>query len=362
VTFDPSRKLRNIIPAPLLKANRMRSLLLHLPVYHYSPSVLEGNKRVCDKLISSFKCLCALNLSDSNIQEVSNFIGKLKHLRYLDLFENKDIKLLPTSITKLQNLQTLRLVCCSKLKELPDDTKNLINLRHLTLDGCYSLTHMPRGLGKLTALQTLTLYNLGKKESSVPKQKGGLRELGGLNELGGELRIKGLEQLRSSPLEAEAANLERKQRLQILKLEWDPEAVDDGGKAIANDEQLLENLRPYQNLKRFEISGYAGVRLCSWVSSLSKLVSISIINCKWCQHIPPLDRFPSLKILELVNLIELEYIIDDGSDVSTFPLTDLRLKLSMGMQVCGYLCGCPRSRIWFLFSYTVVNGASVSHH
>jgi Leucine-rich repeat (LRR) protein len=327
VAFDPSCELRDIIPAPLLKADRMRSLLLRLPtIYAYLLPVLEGNKQVYDTLISSFKCLRALNMSNSNIQEVPNFIGKLKHLRLLDLSWNKDIKLLPTSITKLQNLQTLRLANCRGLKELPEDTRNLISLRHLTLDGCDSLTHMPHGLRKLTALQTLTLYNLGKKESSVPKQKGRLRELGGLNELGGKLCINDLEQLRSSPLEAEAANLERKQRLRILELKWDPEAGDDSGKAIANDEQLLENLRPCQNLKEFEINGYAGVRLCSWVSSLSNLVSITISNCKWCQHIPPLDRFPSLKILELENLIELEYIIDDGSDVSSFPLTDLKLK------------------------------------
>jgi hypothetical protein len=93
--------------------------------------------------------------------------------------------------------------------------------------------------------------------------------------LRGELCIKGLEHLRSSPLEAKAANLERKQHLQILKLEWDPEAGDDSDKAIANDEQLLENLRPHLNLKGLDISGYAGVRLSSWVSSLSNLVSIS---------------------------------------------------------------------------------------
>ncbi|XP_059450866.1 putative disease resistance protein RGA1 [Corylus avellana] len=84
----------------------------------------------------------------------------------------------------------------------------------------------------------------------------------------------------------------------------------------------LENLRPNQYLKRFEINGYAGVRLSSWVSSLSKLVPITISNCKWCQHIPPLDRFP-LKTLCLQNLIALEYIIDDGSDVSSLPLTNL---------------------------------------
>jgi hypothetical protein len=75
----------------------------------------------------------------------------------------------------------------------------LISLRHLVLDGCRSLTHMPHGLGKLTALQTLSYYILGKKESSVPKQKWGLGDLDGLDELRGSLCIMGLKHLRSSP-------------------------------------------------------------------------------------------------------------------------------------------------------------------
>jgi hypothetical protein len=179
VAFDSLNSLPDI-SAPLLKADRMRTLLLCLPIFYgYGWLVLEGDKPVYDTLISSFKCLRALNLSGSNIQEVSNFIGKLKHLRFLDLSWNEDIKLLPSSITQLQNLQTLRLDFCSGLKELPEDIGNFISLRHLTFNGCDSLTHMSYGLGKLTSLQTLSSYILGKKESYVSKTKGGLGDLGG---------------------------------------------------------------------------------------------------------------------------------------------------------------------------------------
>jgi hypothetical protein len=131
---------------------------------------------------------------------------------------------------------------------------------------------MPHGLKTLTALQTLSYYILGKKESHVLKPKGGLiSELNGLNELRGSLCIKGLEHLRSYPVEAKAANLERKQYLQDLELWWDPEAADD----IDNDEQLLQNIRPHQNLKSIFINGYAGVGFSSWVSSLSNLVRLT---------------------------------------------------------------------------------------
>ncbi|XP_059450870.1 putative disease resistance protein RGA3 [Corylus avellana] len=214
VAFNSSDSLLDIPPL-LPKPNKMRTLLLHIPilpgfddVLNLNNVVLELNKPVSNTLNSSFKCLRALNLSRTSVQKVPNSIGKLKHLRFLDLSRNEDIKLLPASITKLQNLQTLRLEFCRGLKELPEETRNLISLRHLGLEGCDSLN---------------------------------------------------------------------------------------------------------------------GVRLSSWVSSLSNLTSLRIWNCKGLPHIPPLDRFPFLKDLYLRNLSELEYISNDGSDVSSSPLKILRL-------------------------------------
>jgi Leucine-rich repeat (LRR) protein len=321
VAFYSLNLLRDT-PTPLLKAHKMRTLFLPIPGPFFFGQVLQGNKSAYDTLISSFKCLRALNLSSSNIKKVPNSIGKLKHLRFLDLSRNPNIKLLPNSITKLQNLQTLRLERCVWLEELPEDITKLINLRHLVLYGCDNLTHMPHGLGKLTALQTLTQFTLGKKGSCVPKRKGGLAVLESLDELRGELHIIGLKHLRSSPLEAKAAILERKQYLLTLRLEFDDQ---DSDRAIENEEQLLRNLQPHPNLKELNIEGYAGVRLPGWVSSLSNLVSISISNCKWCQHIPPLDQFPFLKSLWLDNLRALEYLSNDANDVSSSSLETLHI-------------------------------------
>ncbi|XP_059451087.1 putative disease resistance protein RGA4 [Corylus avellana] len=121
VAFDSLKSLSNI-PASLLKADRMRTLP---PRFRTGPSHKSFN------LISSFKYFRALSFS--HIQEVPNSIGKLKHLRFLDLSWNEDIKLLPASITTLHNLQTLRLDFCIAFEELLEDTRNLINLRHLVL-------------------------------------------------------------------------------------------------------------------------------------------------------------------------------------------------------------------------------------
>ncbi|XP_059448975.1 putative disease resistance protein RGA4 [Corylus avellana] len=212
---------------------------------------------------------------------------------------------------------------------------------------------MPHGLGKLTALRTLSIYTLGKKESSIPKRRGGLGDLDSLDELRGDLRIVGLEHLRFSPLlEAKNAHLERKQYLRFLKLEWGSyvEAGDDRDKAIENDEKLLQSLRPQLNLKQLSISGYTGVRLSSWVSSLSNLVFIFILNCKWCQHIPPLNRFPSLKCLSLENLSALEYIGNDGSDVSSSSLESI------------FLQDLPKLRGWWRMREAVTAEHDEHHH
>ncbi|KAA3472029.1 disease resistance protein RGA2-like [Gossypium australe] len=82
--------------------------------------------------------------------------GELKHLRYLDLSHNEDLKILPKSICKIQNLQVLKLDWCDQLQELPKKIEKLVNLTHLECYACYGLTHMPRGIRKLTSLETLS--------------------------------------------------------------------------------------------------------------------------------------------------------------------------------------------------------------
>ena len=72
----------------------------------------------CNALISKFRYLRALDLSNLSLRVVPHSIGELKHLRYLDLSENK-INFLPNTITKLLNLQTLKFNSCYSLIELP---------------------------------------------------------------------------------------------------------------------------------------------------------------------------------------------------------------------------------------------------
>ncbi|XP_062175533.1 putative disease resistance protein RGA3 isoform X2 [Alnus glutinosa] len=197
----------------LCKATRMRTFIC-LSNENFEASI------DCDATFSSSKFLRVLDLHDIKTLQNLSSIGKLKHLKYLDLSTNSKIKKLPDSITRLQNLQTLKLSRCKLLEELPRDIKNLVNLRHLEIDICLGLSYMPVGLGQLTNLQTLSAFYVDSGSPSRHSDSGGLQELGGLNKLRGELEIVNLGHGKGVALECKAANLKEKQHLSFLRIWW----------------------------------------------------------------------------------------------------------------------------------------------
>ena len=266
-------------------------------------------------IILNFRRLRALDLQGLVITKVPNSIGKLIHIKYLNLSSNWFIETLPDSITTLLNLQTLKLCDCKSLKELPKKFRKMISLKHLYNDGCYDLSHMPHGLGQMTSLQKLSLFTV-----STSSHTGGLVELKGLNNLRGTLEIIHLERLEKANSNSIVVNLWEKQHLEKLILIWYHEDQVENNE----DEKLLEDLQPHQNLKYLEVHQYNGVKFSSWVSSLVNLVDLRIENCKRCRYLPPLSHLPYLKSLRLVTMNDLEYISDnDMSKEAPAPSTTL---------------------------------------
>nr|ARA91516.1 CNL-I [Cucumis melo] len=265
----------------------------------------------CDKIdLSNHLQLRTLNVDF--LYHVPKCIGKMKHLRYVNL-SNTWIDFLPKFITKLYNLETLILRNCQRLMGLPSDIKNLINLRHLDIMHCNSncWSFMPMGLGSMTSLQTMNLFVLGAKWG------GELSELNGLNSLRGSLRIKQLQFCITPNLE-NAKYLEEKSGIQKLELHWDSSYGIGHNTFNDEDEKVLECLKPHPNLQKIRIEGYKGVKLCNWFSfgSIGSLVTIKLCECEKLKHLPQFDQFPFLKHLHLEDLPNIEFI-DDNNYVSS---------------------------------------------
>ena len=345
VSFGINLSSLSQIPDSLSKACRMRTFLLpNQPSWISEQIVWE--RSTCDAFVSSFKFLRLLDLNNTGVSSMPCSIGKLKHLRYLDLSRNDNIEMLPNSITRLHNLQTLKLSGCWALKELPRDFYKLVNLRHLVINDCINLSHMPRGLEKLTNLQTLSKFVLSKKSGSV---SGLTRVLKELHRLRGHLHISNLRHGKDGALES---NLLKEKHLQSLTLDWLREDVDEAN--VGYDGMSLEALQPHPNLKRLCIRNNGGVTFPSWLPSLTNLVRLVLINQKKWQHLPSLVSFPSLKYIYLESLDSLDKIsemewqsLSRLSSLWLFFLPNL-VSIPMGIQHITtlqylYISDCPIS-------------------
>ncbi|XP_030962463.1 putative disease resistance protein RGA3 [Quercus lobata] len=183
---------------------------------------------------------------------------------------------------------------------------------------------MPREIGHLTYLETILPRVVVRMEGSRGQVKkghcgsykekkaesnGGLSQLKLLHNLGGELRIENLGHGKDEVRECEDANLKDKQHLQHLELFWDWW----NGESECDDEMLLEGLQPHPNLKLLVLTFYMGVRIPSWVSSLTNLVRFYLSYNERLQHLPPLNQLPFLKVVSLWGMKALEYISDEDS-------------------------------------------------
>ncbi|CAJ1978013.1 unnamed protein product [Sphenostylis stenocarpa] len=270
-------------------------------------------KMSIQSLFSKFKSLRVLSLSHcSNLTEVPDTVGNLKHLRSLDL-SNTDINNIPETTCSLYNLQILKLNNCTNLKELPSNLHKLTNLRRLELIDTL-LKKVPPNLGKLKNLQVL----MSRFDADKSKELG-IQQLRELN-LHGSLSIGELQNI-ENPSDALAVDLKNKTRLLDLKLNWGLEENPDDS-AKERYATVLDNLQPSKHLEKLSIKNYGGTRLPSWLNdnSLSKVVCLVLDSCKSCACWPPVGLLPLLKDLEITKLNGIKSIDADfyGSCSSSF--------------------------------------------
>ncbi|KAJ6370980.1 hypothetical protein OIU77_001482 [Salix suchowensis] len=272
--------------------------------------------------VSSHNKLRTLGLSHFRLKKnLTELIGNLKHLRYLDV-SCSDIRKLPESISSLQNLQTLDLSYCTDLYMLPKKMKDMKSLIYLDLTGCKALQCMPSGMGQLGCLRKLGMFIVGKEVGHH------IGELQRLNYIGGELSIKDLDNVQGLA-DAQNANLARKTYLQSLSLSWRED--ESSSLSGANSEDVLCALEPHSNMKKLQISGYHGSKFPDWMleSRLPNLVEISLQSCMNCEHLPPFGKLRFLKHLQLKRMDTVKCIGSEmyGDGENPFPSLE---RLTMG--------------------------------
>ncbi|KAJ6386626.1 hypothetical protein OIU78_016535, partial [Salix suchowensis] len=237
-------------------------------------------------VIKQLTCIRSLNLSGSSIEEIPKEVGKLIHLRHLNLQLCSKLVSLPETMCDLCNLQSLDVRGCDSLNELPLAIVTLIELRHLRIAGS-GVAFMPKGIERLTCLRTLDWFIVcggGENESKAAN----LRELKNLNHIGGSLEIRNLQ--RGDIEDVAEAQLKNKKRLLCLELHFDLNHEDDN---------LIEVLQPPSDLERLIIWKNGGIGLPNWMMALTRLQDLELSDCGNLEVLPPLGRLPNLEILRL---------------------------------------------------------------
>ncbi|XP_038901555.1 putative disease resistance protein RGA3 [Benincasa hispida] len=265
---------------------------------------------VFDK-IWNFVCLRVLKICLPPTDKLSESIGQLKHLRYLEITQ-KRIKF-PKSIVLLYNLQTLQ-IQGSVTEDFPKNFSNLVSLRHLEFWGTV-VNKMPPHLRQLTQLQTLPMFVVGLEKGCK------ISELGPLKDLQGILSLLHLEKVESKE-EAESANLAEK-NLNGLHLHWSVERKDNR----YNDLEVLEGLQPTRNLQSLSINDFAGNCLPQKIM-VENLRKILLCGCENCEKLPMLGQLNNLKELEIYNFhgvrsIGNQFYGNDSNQKTFFPKLEI---------------------------------------
>ncbi|XP_068337269.1 putative disease resistance protein RGA3 [Pyrus communis] len=251
-------------------------------------AIHSGVARVDASFILEFKCLRTINLSRNSMGVLPKEIGELVHLRHVDLSWSPNLGKLPDAVCGLYNLYTLDLRECWALEKLPDSMGKLISLKHLYIDGCRSLKYLPKGIGRLTSLQTLDVCPLFSVDNDEAFQAG---DLGSLNQLQGSLRIRILGKVK----DGSGAQLRDNKQLFHLQLDFLEVREEPGETSV----QIMNVLRPHDDLESLEIRSYSGSTWPNWLVSLNKLrfLTLRFAFNGGCEILPPLGRLPFLEKL-----------------------------------------------------------------
>jgi len=194
-------------------------------------------------------------------------------------------------VSRFYHLKFLDLQYWGSSCDFPKGINRLVNLCHFLSNVVFHSNVLE--VGKMKLLQELRSFHV-KKESAGFE----LRELGQLEKIGGELKMYGLENVRTRE-EANEAKLMEKRNLVELALVW------SGGGQPTMEDDILDGLKPHSNIRALSIVNHVGGTGPTWLCSnthLTNLETLHLEGVSW-SALPPFGLIHHLRTLKLKNIV-----------------------------------------------------------
>ncbi|TVU50783.1 hypothetical protein EJB05_02173, partial [Eragrostis curvula] len=340
-SIDELKELR-YLSAPGIQARSIPDSFTKLSKLHYLtisgseivalPESIGEMEGVSQSLGGLMK-LQYLNLSDCmNIGDLPRTLGKLTKLQYLNLSNSSYLRVLEAEVLgSLTRLTYLNLSSeLSPLRMLPEALGNFIQLRNdnlygvpetfgkldklhtLDLSYCCNLQMLPASISESISLKLLSMMALEERDESIlwPVKAGdgeSNRTLEAKNPT--ILVISKLEILKSAE-EARRIKLKEKRRIEKLTLEWTNDV--DYAKRFVEDIKVMGELVPPRTLRSLKLQGYNSQRFPTWVtciaSILPHLAEIVMVDLPMCNTLPPLGQLLKLERLVITRMNSIKKI------------------------------------------------------
>ncbi|OQU79676.1 putative disease resistance protein RGA4 [Sorghum bicolor] len=315
-TFENCKKGLDIL-GKRLKARNLRTLMLFGDHHGSFCKIFSGMFRDAKTLRVIF-----LSGASYDVEVLLHSFSQLVHLRYLRIKGYVlNLRSLFGSISRFYNLLVLDIKECDTFAHMEEeeicsstrDMSNLVKIRHF-LVGNNSYHCGIVEIGKLKSIQEIRRFEVNRE-----KQGFELNQVGKLIQLQGSLEICNLEKV-GGATELEELKLVHLQHLNRLILGWDRDQSDRDPK---KEQDVLECLKPHNNLQQVCIRGHGGHTYPTWLCSdhsAKKLECLCLKGVAW-KSLPPLlgvllvvgeehpnvtgQIFENLKRLELVNIATL---------------------------------------------------------